>query len=545
MELSGLQILIALAALTVVMFAILSGLLEKRRRPISIGPAAPNRFIDRKAPGAVAAKRVAEAPAAANGAFNRVAEAPRALAAPMPQKPWKPGQATQPGQASQPSQASQNASSREAVLVRPPSTSRTAYEPVSAPQPARVTRAKSVIEMGPVTTAAPVAEPVTASEPKPVVVRVAPPVAKPAPQLVAQRVAPPVAQQAPKPAAPGRSPALRAANEPLSEPEARPAIVSRPARNAEVAAKPSVAPSEVAQEATPVVALQPEVVQAEAAPVKSEEPQRITVKAVEPEVVQPVAKVAEVVAEPVVQVLTQAEVRNLSVASKAKPAAQPVVEPVAQSAPESSTALVLPAVTVDALLWEKLLAAPTQAELRAASGQKAERLAMVYSMPPLEVVPRPNTHSTPLGMISESALRSTLTRIDSFRGLVISIGLNDPEEGIWRGEGLYQSVTDFVAGTLRKKDFGCRSALDEYLIICPDLQGADAHRHLNHVADLLWDFQLRGIGAWAILFSWGGVTATDEPLADAVASASERMRQAKRSRARGPVPANRLLSIAN
>jgi hypothetical protein len=45
----------------------------------------------------------------------------------------------------------------------------------------------------------------------------------------------------------------------------------------------------------------------------------------------------------------------------------------------------------------------------------------------------------------------------------------------------------------------------------------------------LWDYQLRGIGTCSILFSWGGVEVQEQPLAEAVASAVDRMRQTKRA----------------
>ena len=253
-------------------------------------------------------------------------------------------------------------------------------------------------------------------------------------------------------------------------------------------------------------------------------------------VATPAAKTVKPLPESLAEIIVPADpvfARPVRVATSPRPAEVP--------APESSTALVLPAVTVDALLWEKLLAAPTQAELQAASAPSYQR--MIDFEPQLEVV-RVNRHQTPVGMIGESVLKATVNRIDEFTGLVIAIGLNDPEEGVWRGEGLYQSITAFLSGALGEHDFGCRVAADEFVIVCPGKQGADAHRHLNHIADRLWDFQLRGIGAWAILFSWGGVTADKEPLGAAIACAAERMRQAKRSGRREPVRQARL-RIAN
>ena len=68
-------------------------------------------------------------------------------------------------------------------------------------------------------------------------------------------------------------------------------------------------------------------------------------------------------------------------------------------------------------------------------------------------------------------------------------------------------------------------------MVCPGEQGAQSQRRLNHISERLWDYQLRGIGACSILFSWGGVQVQDQPLAEAIASATERMRETKRTAA--------------
>ena len=66
------------------------------------------------------------------------------------------------------------------------------------------------------------------------------------------------------------------------------------------------------------------------------------------------------------------------------------------------------------------------------------------------------------------------------------------------------------------------------MMVCPGEQGANSQRRLNHISERLWNYELRGIGACSILFSWGGVEVQDQPLAEAIASATERMRETKR-----------------
>jgi hypothetical protein len=88
----------------------------------------------------------------------------------------------------------------------------------------------------------------------------------------------------------------------------------------------------------------------------------------------------------------------------------------------------------------------------------------------------------------------------------------------------------FIEELLGPSDFACRNADDEFLIVCPGLRDADAQRRLNGISERLWTFQLRGQGSFSVLFSWGGIGVENEPLAEAIASATGRMQQTKRSR---------------
>jgi GGDEF domain-containing protein len=115
-----------------------------------------------------------------------------------------------------------------------------------------------------------------------------------------------------------------------------------------------------------------------------------------------------------------------------------------------------------------------------------------------------------------------------FSGLVISLGITQNDTRV--AEELAQTVTAYLKTLLRESDFACRTGEDEYLLICPNLSGVAAHRHLSALSERLWDFQLRALGSFLMLFSLGGVDVQREPLAEAIASATERMSQTKRSR---------------
>jgi GGDEF domain-containing protein len=95
---------------------------------------------------------------------------------------------------------------------------------------------------------------------------------------------------------------------------------------------------------------------------------------------------------------------------------------------------------------------------------------------------------------------------------------------------LLNAIADYVSTLLRDRDFGCRIAEDEFVLVCPGELGADAQRRLSQISERLFDYQLRCIGSFSILFSSGGVDVDQEPLADAVSGAVERMSQTRRSR---------------
>jgi hypothetical protein len=136
--------------------------------------------------------------------------------------------------------------------------------------------------------------------------------------------------------------------------------------------------------------------------------------------------------------------------------------------------------------------------------------------------------NVPAGFHDSVVLEGLKTSPVPFSGLVISVGItqNDPRSS----EELAQTVTAYIRTLLRESDFACRTGEDEFLLVCPNLSGVAAHRHLSAISERLWDFQLRALGSFLMLFSLGGVDIQREPLAEAIASATERMSQTKRSR---------------
>jgi hypothetical protein len=196
-------------------------------------------------------------------------------------------------------------------------------------------------------------------------------------------------------------------------------------------------------------------------------------------------------------------------------------------------AVTLPAFTIDAILWERLIASQPKRNLLSSADApptlgSENTVNATYHMIQDDVRDVVSSKQ-PRGMIQQPALEEFLEREEPFTGLVVSIGINDSDSSMWHSQGLMQSVGSYIAGLLREKDFSCRTAYDEFVMVCWGEQGAQSQRRLNHISERLWDYQLRGIGACSILFSWGGVQVQDQPLAGAIASATERMRETKRS----------------
>ncbi len=112
-------------------------------------------------------------------------------------------------------------------------------------------------------------------------------------------------------------------------------------------------------------------------------------------------------------------------------------------------------------------------------------------------------------------------------GLVVSIGVNTPRDS---DGSMPDAVKGLIQSLIGPEDFACQSSDEEFLLIYPNEAGAPAQRRLSQIAQQLWDFQLRSLGTFQILFSWGGVEVRSESIEEAIASANERMQETRRGR---------------
>ncbi len=200
----------------------------------------------------------------------------------------------------------------------------------------------------------------------------------------------------------------------------------------------------------------------------------------------------------------------------------------------------LPAFTIDAALWERLVASMPKHDLLTVGNDPNPELELAKPSAAMDIAPgaldvkyqvveseAPSTW--PTGMIEQPVLEKLLADGEPFSGLVVSIGINDSDSSMWHSQGLMHSVGSYLTGLLHEQDFTCRTGYDEFILVCPGEHGVQSQRRLNHISERLWDYQLRGIGAISILFSWGGVQIKDQPLSEAVTAAVDRMRQTKRA----------------
>jgi hypothetical protein len=137
------------------------------------------------------------------------------------------------------------------------------------------------------------------------------------------------------------------------------------------------------------------------------------------------------------------------------------------------------------------------------------------------------TPSLPSGFQDGFVLNKLVRSRQPVSGLVVSIGVNATRKA---DGALPEQVCQLVQSLIGPGDFAAQSAEDEFLLIYPQERGASAQRKLSQIAQKLWDFQLRSLGSFQILFSWGGVEVQKELLEEAIASASERMQETKRGR---------------
>jgi len=316
-----------------------------------------------------------------------------------------------------------------------------------------------------------------------------------------------------------------------------------------------------ASEATPAVIV--------AAPEAQPEPQVEPVAMAEPPVAEPVAAETVIAAPQVSESIAEAtpaaekdELRLIIRRALAKrnqqtaaSSPQPVQEPAAVAPPTPepvfASAVAAP-VAQEEVVQEVVLQEPQPERVAApvpVAGQASHKLSLFLSTRKIDAPATPTAppprfeviegsgnsgHSQevtlPAGLHDHVALERALSTGKPFTGLAISVGVNDAEGRASRNGDLMQSIAYFIRGLLEETEFACRANEDEFLILCPGLEGGAAQSRLNRVAEQLWDYQLRGVSTWSILFSWGGADVHLKRLSEVITMATEQMCQTRRGR---------------
>jgi len=114
--------------------------------------------------------------------------------------------------------------------------------------------------------------------------------------------------------------------------------------------------------------------------------------------------------------------------------------------------------------------------------------------------------------------------VERVTGVVVSIGVLHRD-----GTSIPENVLRFVrelGGSAREY----RVSEDEFALVWHGESGAAAQQRLARISQELWNFQLGALDGLAILFSWGGVEVENEPMEEALASASMKMHETRRGR---------------
>lgn len=141
----------------------------------------------------------------------------------------------------------------------------------------------------------------------------------------------------------------------------------------------------------------------------------------------------------------------------------------------------------------------------------------------------------PLGTHAPAVLAALLERKEFLTGLVVSVGINEYgqiHENLGRAaaDELLRSVDGLMSSLASEDGFCTRKSADEFTLIFPKLSASSAQRRLSELSERLWDFQLRNLGTFSVVFSWGASEAQREQLSEALASATERMMETQSSR---------------
>ncbi len=238
---------------------------------------------------------------------------------------------------------------------------------------------------------------------------------------------------------------------------------------------------------------------------------------------RPETELVEAVAE--VRATHRPEIELVPAVVAASPATASIAASIIATPAASKLASNRPAANRD---WSSLLSArKTAAVSKTASNTSGALLDAVVAATASDASAQAAEPILPSGFQDGFVLTRLVESRQPVSGLVVSIGASASQNTVG---SLPSDVRMLIQSLIGPNDFAAQSGAEEFLLIFPGERGASAQRRLSQVAQQLWDFQLRSLGSFSILFSWGGVEVRSESIDEAIASATERMEETRRGR---------------
>lgn len=139
------------------------------------------------------------------------------------------------------------------------------------------------------------------------------------------------------------------------------------------------------------------------------------------------------------------------------------------------------------------------------------------------------------GLLNHAALARRVAEDAAFQGVVAVCDMDSFKDvndryGHLVGDEILRNVGHLLQASIRHEDEAFRWGGDEFVILFHNQLSEVARRRMAEIEERLRGFQVRGVGASPISFSWGTEEAFDGNLRDALNGADRNMYAGKRKR---------------
>jgi diguanylate cyclase (GGDEF)-like protein len=140
------------------------------------------------------------------------------------------------------------------------------------------------------------------------------------------------------------------------------------------------------------------------------------------------------------------------------------------------------------------------------------------------------------GLFNQAALTARVEELDGFDGVVAVCDMDNFKDindryGHLVGDEILRNIGHLLQNSIRHSDEAFRWGGDEFVILFHNQQAEIARRRMGDIEGRLREFQVRGLGALPITFSWGIAEAAGRRLREALDEADRSMYALKRTRA--------------